>query len=657
MKYNAFFLCCLCCCFSLVNAQDKFKFGEVSDDLLKMTVYDKDSTASAFVAYENKEVYYNWNSGLGDFELVSDYTVRIKVLTAEGAEQANGSIIFYRGNSSRTSESIDGLTGWTYNLDNGKAVKEKLAKEYVFTEDVTENIKRMKFALPAVKAGSVIEYKYTLRSPYYYNPQNCRFQRSIPVKYSRFRITIPEYFIFNRETKGYENIKVTINPVSLRFIIGAQSLSCTGQETLAEVFDLPALKDENFVWNYNDFMSGLSFDLQKIVITGVYYKDFAQSWNNVVEGLADYDNFGDKLKNKGLFKDELAALPASEGDEEKLRVILNLVRSKVKWNERNTLSIDNPSKALKDGVGTSGEINSLLFNAVKNAGYDAAAVVMSLRSNGRIPMTYPSQNYFNYFIVQVKAGEKTYYIDATRSYCDLNVIPVECLVDNALCIRDKNFTWIDLTQTGSNNLRVNITAAFNEDGILTGKRTESRTGGCIFSFKQDYGKSKDEAEYIRKTETNNDISIADYKVSDKQTSSVEAYNFTSNSIRLEGDNLVTVPPLLFETMKTSLFKPEERKLPIEFDYPIDERITVTFTIPKGYVLDEAPKQARFTYGDEPWIEFSYLTQENEGNGNVQIAYRLKLNTCIIPADHYAGVRDFFSKVYAKCQEVLVFKKQ
>jgi hypothetical protein len=535
-------------------------------------------------------------------------------------------------------------------------VKEKLSKEYVFNEDVSENIQRLKFALPSVKAGSVIEYKYSLKSPYYNYPQKIRFQRSIPVQYSHFRIAIPEYFQFNRETKGYETIKTTITPINMSFQLKGQILNCSGEETSAEVFDLPALKGESFVWNYNDYMTGISFELKKIVITGFYYKDYAQTWNNVVEGLMDYENFGGKLKNKGLFKDELAAIQASGSDnEEKLRAILDLVRSKVKWNEHNTFYIDNPAKALKDGVGGSAEINSLLFNAIRNAGFETSVVLMSMRSKGRIPLTYPSRSNFNYFIVQVKSGEKMYYMDATRSYCDLNVIPVDCMVDNALSIYDnKNFSWVDLTKTGNNTSRASLLVFFNDDGILNGKKSGIHTGENIFSFKQNYEKEKDEKEYIRKIETDNDISVADYKIDEKRANLTETYNFTSNTIRTEGENIVTIHPLLFETMQKNPFKQEERKLPVEFNYPEDERINATYTIPKGYVLDEAPKSVRYTYGDDNSIEFSYMVQSTENH--VQIAYRFKLATCIIPADHYAELRDFISKVYSKCQEVLVFKK-
>jgi len=643
-----------------LTAQDKFKFGTVPQELLGMTVYAKDSTAAAVVLYEENTVYYDINNLTQDFEIVTNYTIRIKILTSDGVEYANGAIPFFKGTSSERSENIIGLTGWTYNLENGKIVKDKLAKEYVFIEDVTENLKRMKFALPSAKAGSVVEYKYTLRSPYYGNPENFRFQRDIPVQYSRYSITIPEYFTFSKETKGYERLKSTIKPVNLTLHLSSQTINCSGEEITLEAFDMPALKSEDYVWNINDFRSAISFELKKIVILGFssYYRDFSTTWDKIAERLLNHEHFGKELKNKGLFKDELPVIKLStENDEEKMRAILDLVRSKVKWNDRNTLIINNVSKALKEGVGTSGEINALLLNALRNAGYTAYPVAMSLRSRGRLPMTYPSIENLNYFVVRVIIGDKNYYLDATRSYCDLNVIPVDCMVERALCVFDKGFDWINLLNIGNNTERTNLLVSFNEDGILTGKRIKNYMGTCAYSFKQSYKNAKDEADFIQKVETSNDISISGYTVEEKRGANyafAETYEFTSNAVQLGDNPIVTFTPLLFETMRSNYFKSEERKLPVEFVYPKDDRINISIIIPEGYTVDEAPQSTRFVYGDNNEIEFSYMVQVSEQN--VQIAYRLNRNSCLIPATDYTNLRDFWAKMYAKCQEVIVLKK-
>jgi len=88
-------------------SQEKFKFGTVPESLLQMTVYEKDTSANALVVYEDYDVYYNWNVADNDFERVTEYVVRYKVLRQAGVDYvANNSIDFYQGNVSSATEKI-----------------------------------------------------------------------------------------------------------------------------------------------------------------------------------------------------------------------------------------------------------------------------------------------------------------------------------------------------------------------------------------------------------------------------------------------------------------------------------------------------------------------------------------------------------------------
>ena len=654
---TTFFIVCLFFTATMLSAQSKFKFGDCPLELLKMTEYEKDPEAAALVVYENAEVYYRLNAATADFEIVTEYVVRMKLFTQEGINSAEISIPFYKGKLRTLSEEITNLTAWTYNLDGDKIVKDKLSKEYIFKEDVTETIKHLKFAMPAVKIGSVIEYKYTLTSPYFYNPEDFIFQRLIPVQYSLFKIKIPEYFRFNKETKGYEPIQVTVDPVNMSFTYKGNTLTCTGDEISAKVTDLPALQDEDFIWNYNDFKSQINFEIRSVQIPGVYYKDFSQTWEKVIEELNSNEFFGKQLNSKNLFKEDLPSILAGKTNGvDSIRAILNLVRSKVKWNDKNTLRIENQSKALKDGSGSSAEINSLLLNAFRNAGFIAYPVAMSLRSKGRIPITYPSINNLNYFIVCVYSGEKTYYLDGTRSYTDINIVPIDCLVDKALIIFPNSFDWIDLSAIGNNLNRVNLILSFNENGILQGQKIETYLGESAYSFKQSYEKNRDEKAYIESLETKNDITISNYKMEERTTPSFgysEKFDFLKTALCLNAD-VISFNPLLFLAMKSNPFKAETRKLPIEFPYPMELRINVAISLPEGYVIDELPTSERFVYKDEEQIDFSYAIQQN--NNIVQLAYKVKLAACIFPTFDYEQIRDFWVKMYNKENQPIIIKK-
>ncbi|GHT76689.1 hypothetical protein AGMMS50262_15590 [Bacteroidia bacterium] len=184
-----------------------------------------------------------------------------------------------------------------------------------------------------------------------------------------------------------------------------------------------------------------------------------------------FSRFGKELNNKGILKEETAIIKAvGDDDENKLRAVLDLVREKIKWNDQERIFINGVSKALKEGVGNSAQINSVLLNTLKNAGYNANPVAMSLRSHRRLPLTYPSIDNFNYFVVQVVTPEKTYYLDVTRSYTDLNLLPVDCLVDRALCIQTNGYNWIDLSAVCTGSERISLLLSFNEDGYWPAKK-------------------------------------------------------------------------------------------------------------------------------------------------------------------------------------------
>src|SRR5690606_35832886 len=94
---------------------------------------------------------------------------------------------------------------YTYNLENGSLTKNPLELSNVFTEKVNQYWDVKKFALPNVKKGSVIEYKYSVSSQNKFNFRDWEFQWRIPVIYSEYvakMIPFYEYtFIFQGASK------------------------------------------------------------------------------------------------------------------------------------------------------------------------------------------------------------------------------------------------------------------------------------------------------------------------------------------------------------------------------------------------------------------------------------------------------------------------
>ena len=119
----------LLCCSGLLFAQEKFKFGNCPVEYLKMTTYEPEPDAPAVVLYENSEVYYRISAepNYNLFDIITEYVIRIKILTQDGVDFANRSLSYHERKTRVYSEHITDLTGWTYNLEGDKVKKEKLS--------------------------------------------------------------------------------------------------------------------------------------------------------------------------------------------------------------------------------------------------------------------------------------------------------------------------------------------------------------------------------------------------------------------------------------------------------------------------------------------------------------------------------------------------
>lgn len=637
-------------------AQEKFKFGDAPLEDVAMTVYPSDTSAVAAVLYEDCDVWYDFK--VDDLWLNTNYTIRIKILKSEGLDRGDFSLSYYYSGSTR--ESISGISGYTYNINesNGKIERTKLTKEYIFDEKTSDTRRRKKITFPNVKVGSIIELEYEKSSPFYTSVDDFIFQSTIPVRYSRYRVTIPEYFQFSKNTMGFEPIKYSETTESLTLLLGGgQRHNCTAKRMLFETFNLPALKNDDYVWNKYDFMSRVNLELAGVSFPGVLYKSFSTTWEDIDKLLLDHEDFGRQFRYSNLLKDEMGELLKPEmKNSEKISAILQLVKDKVTWNDENTLMVESVKDALKNGKGSSGDMNALLICLLKDAGFDAYPVVMSLRDHGRLFIGHPSLKSLNYFIVGVNIDGNPAYIDASSKYGDINVIPVNCMVQQARPIqKDKVSKWVDLQNTKKNSTISNQIIRFNSEGVLTGKVQKFRSGVARVIHCLDIDKEKDIDAYKNKIESNLDIKISEYEVSgNKQPSSStkELYSFENQNITL-GDEHIYMNPLIFPFITENPFKAETRVLPVEFSYPYEHSQTITIYIPDGYIVDEIPTSEKVSLNDGD-ITYSYLIKNTDKA--IQVSQVISVKRTIYSSLDYKHLRDFWAFITNKNTSQVVLKR-
>ena len=126
---------------------------------------------------------------------------RIKIFSKDGLDWATFSIPLYHDGGDN--EKVSSLKAVTYNLENNKIVESKLKSDAVFKEKVNDNYDMMKVTLPNVREGSIVEITYKVNSDFYFNFQDWEFQSTIPIRWSEYRASIPEFYNYDKYMQGY----------------------------------------------------------------------------------------------------------------------------------------------------------------------------------------------------------------------------------------------------------------------------------------------------------------------------------------------------------------------------------------------------------------------------------------------------------------------
>lgn len=655
MKNSIILFTLLLFCF-FQNANTQSKYGNVSTDELNMVTYPQDTTANAVILMKMGEIHFVYNSNYG-FQFEYTIQTKIKILKNEGLEWCNQQINYYQADNS-WKESIKNLSGTTYNIEDGKTVKTKLSKEHIFDEDVDKKYRVKKFTMPAAKVGSVIEYKYTIVSDFYYNLRDFTFQASIPILYASFEAILPEYFLYHVDNPGYVALKSKKEQINESFSIAyrdefgkvQQSLRCIADLYKFEGENIPAIKDESFLWTVNDYISKVSFELRSIKMPYSMPVNASNTWGNIDKELLEADVFGGNLKKADLFKEDI-----TKGDItlDKAREIQNMIKYRVKWNDKNAIAPSNLKDALKNGIGNNADINFLLINALQAGGFNAFPVLMSTRSNGRMPITHPSISAFNYMVTGVTIDTMVYFTDAAAKYGDWNLLPEKCMVTQARIISPNYSDWVDLSTNSSSTVLKAVQISIS-DSKLRANVAESRKGSTALNSRADYNNHKNQEDYIESLKKRSGCEIDSFSISNiEETSKDLKINYTQISDINLGDDHLYINPLVEKLFSDNPFKEENRVFPVQFNSLLNYIQVITFNIPEGYAVEEAPKSERITLNDND-IVFAYRIVATEKE--VKMHYQYQLKKLLFLPNEYLHLQDYIAKIISKSAEQIVLKK-
>ena len=666
MRFSTNFLrSTLLCVFSVIFssslvAQDApIKFGKIDMADLQMKVYSKDTAAEAVVLADYGQSYHQYNSSTG-LQMVYERHRRIKIFKKSGYDWATHGIVTSISKSGSSREYATDIKGATYNLVDGKMVTDKLSKESIFDEKVSDYRNQKKITLSNVKEGSIVEYSYRIISDFDREIRAWEFQKSIPTVWSEYRVMIPAFYRFQVIAQGYEPFAITEKKEeSINF--GPNVASELGDKFRWAMKDVPALKAEPFMTTIDDYRSQIEFEIAAYMPSGGIHKYFSLSWDDFSKSLNNYENFGMQLKRGGFLKDVATNIKATHKDTlGKIQAAYNYIAKNMTWNGNETFfATSSLKKAFEIKTGNVADINLMLIVLLRELDLEADPVVLSTRENGRVLDNYVLERKFNYVVAHTTVGGQMMLLDATEPMMKLGVLPVRCLNENGRLIKGDSGGWVALKSNEKMSKTLILNMKINPDGQAKGDLSVSFLGyyGNMYRniMKKD-GKDKF-TENFKKSHPVWEISKTNIEgFEDVNVPLVAKFETIINEKTNAVGDRIYLSPMMGEGEDKNPFTATSRKFPVDFGSLTEENFIATYLIPEGYVVEEIPKSIKVNLPNDGG-RFMYVIGSSPEEGKITISSKINFKKTTYFAEEYELLREFYDQIVQKHAEQIVLKKK
>ncbi|MEK7728986.1 MAG: DUF3857 domain-containing protein [candidate division KSB1 bacterium] len=651
----------LCCALALsanLFAQDKpIKWGEVPRPELEMKNYPADSNATAVILCDYGEVSFD-----DAFNLILTCHRRVKILSEAGYDWGEVALTYF---GKERSQWITDIEGQTLTLVNGAVRKDKLDKKSIFNEDVDGEYRRVRFTLPSLAPGAVIEYRYTVHSKYATFLHGWDFQSDEPTLWSEFRADIPsvlQYVVVQQELQdlAVNESQASSWPPTMSGFQTARLYNLRIMNHRWAKRNIPALREESHMTTADDYRAKIHFQLARIAWPESPTKEIMTTWEKLAEELMASASFGEQIDRHKVLREQAQTLTVRMTDyEQKLRAIYDYVRTTMKWNDKRGVYADEAlDKMYQARRGDGPGIALMLTGMLRAAGLEAHPVLISTRDNGKVIELYPLLSQFNHVLTYAKIGTKEYLLDATDPLRPYNMLPVAGLNQVGWLVEKNKPRWVNITAPGSYHHQTTVFAQLSAEGKLTG-RFESLDGGYSGLFdRRELQASKKEEDYIQagwlKQLTGAQLDSFTISQRDSVTAPLltKAHFSSTDHAQVSGDNIYFMP-MLFGRREENPFKRPARTFPVDFAYSRKVTYTANIVLPEGYVVQEMPRNLMLEVPGEG-VQFR-RTCLQEGN-TLQFTTQTHIRKVRFTPNEYKSLRELFDRIVAAHAEQVVLTR-
>ncbi len=642
-KFLLFFLLALVPGLLEAQSEKRIKWGKVSPVETALKYCDYDSSATAVVLSDIASMNFYYGS-----DLLLKRHCRIKILKSAGTEFANIEIPFY---SKNYIEKISSLKAQTLNIDEkGELTVHELKSSDFYKSEVSENTSMVRFTLPAVKAGSIIEYKYDLVSKDFLSLFEWEFQTDIPTLYSCFNAKVQEgldvkiYYASPGLVKKYDETKTN------RW----------------ELNNLPAITEEPFCPNPMDYRERIRFQLagyyavnSNKLLGGFGYENIMTSWEELSQKLYEDGNLNALTTGNSEADAIIQNTIHTDFDPDKASSLYNYVIRNLKWN--NTYAISSKktfAEIIREGSGNAAEINLVLCKLLQKARLNASPMLISTKTHGLVTKVYPLLNQFNKLVVSLTINNKSYLIDATNPAYTMMLPPLEDLPGHGFVLDRKKPVWQENKfETSSSSIRFDAVYQLTPTDTLKTELKYIFKGYPAVEYRKMLAETSDfkvwVAQHFIAYEPGAKIDSISIKNKDDLNNPLELKFYVSTPLdeRIT-DSLLLFTPSFPEKFGKNLFDAPGRLLPVDLEYPVQINSNIILKHNNRFIVDNKPAKLNIA---TPGNQVQYTYSSADYSGMVVISANLQVNSSLISNSEYPNLKKFFSEVEAKQKESVILK--
>ena len=636
---------------TLVAAGDNWKPLGPADLNLKAPIVEKDADAEAIF----------WEVWVNDDPqgLILNHYLRIKVFTDRGRESQSKIDIPFGSFSGRQIK-INDIAARTIKPD-GSIVELKSAD--VFERAIVKTsglkVKVKSFAMPALEAGCIIEYRWReLRVDQSANYVRLEMQRDIPVH----RIT---YYVKPYPFPGLAMSSITMHGNAKPFTKAKDGFYSTTMENVPAIHEESRMPPEDQVksWMLLYYTKDEKIDPEK------YWMDL---------GKRVYQD------NKSLFKvsDEVRQMAASltEGtktDDEKMERLFTFCRTKIKntsddasgltAEERKKLKENkSPADTLKRQSGDAQDIDLLFAALATAAGYDARIVLAPDRGDLFFDKSIANAYFLEPSNIAVRIGDQWKFYNPGWNHIPVGMLRWQEEGTEALITDPKQPVWTNIPMSPPERSLIKRTAKLKltEDGTLEGDVEINYSGHVAIDRKEqsddDTANQREEAlkEEIKGRMSTAEVSgIRIENIDDSARPLIHAYHIKIPGYAQRTGKRLFLQPAVFQHGAAPFFSSSERKNQVYFHYAWSESDEVTIDLPAGYSLDNAEAPASFA--SAPISEYKpSISVTTDGK---TLVYKRRFffgggGNIIYPVNAYGRLKAYFDELHKQDSHIITLKQ-